>query len=363
MSERLLTYAEAIREATDVCMAQDPAVTLIGEGVPDPKGIFGTTTGLRDKYGADRVSDMPVSENGLTGILIGAALCGIRPILTHQRVDFSVLSFDQLFNNAAKWHYMFGGRSSVPLTVRLIIGQGWGQGAQHAQNLHAMFSHVPGLKVVMPATPADAKGLLIAAVRDPNPVIYIEHRWLHGISGPVPEGDAAVPIGSSRIARSGKDLTLVASSWMTVQALKVSTLLAQCKVEAEVVDLRTLSPLDADTVLGSVRKTGRLLALDLGWRHCGYAAEVLARAAESLHGSLKSAPSRLTLPDEPAPSSPALARSYYPSLRTLLTEALRTAQHPYALAPQRWPEAVRAELDKADARPADAPDLSFKGPF
>lgn len=363
MSERVITYAQAIREATDVCMAADPSVILIGEGVPDPKGIFGTTSGLREKYGADRVSDMPVSENGLTGILIGAALCGIRPILTHQRVDFSILSFDQLFNNAAKWHFMFGGRSSVPLTVRLIIGQGWGQGAQHAQNLHAVFSHMPGLKVVMPANPADAKGLLIAAVRDPNPVIFIEHRWLHGISGPVPEGDTAIPIGAARLARTGKDLTLVASSWMTVQALKVSALLACCGVEADVVDLRTLSPLDEGAVLGSVRRTGRLLALDLGWRHCGYAAEVLARTAESLHGVLKAAPRRLTLPDEPAPSSPALARSYYPSLRTLMTEALTVAQHPDAQVPERWPEAVRQELQKADAHPADVPDLSFKGPF
>lgn len=363
MSERILTYAQAVREATDVCMAADPRVVLIGEGVPDPKGIFGTTAGLHEKYGADRVSDMPVSENGLTGILIGAALCGIRPILTHQRVDFSVLSFDQLFNNAAKWYFMFGGRASVPLTVRLIIGQGWGQGAQHAQSLQAVFSHIPGLKVVMPATPADAKGLLIAAVRDPNPVIFIEHRWLHGISGPVPEGDTATPIGAARIARSGKDLTLVSSSWMTVQALKVSALLAPFKVEAEVVDLRTLSPLDADTVFGSVRMTGRLLALDLGWRHCGYAAEVLARVAESLHGTLKAAPRRLTLPDEPAPSSPALARTYYPSLRLLLTEALSAAQHPDAQTPERWPDSVRLELEKADAHPADAPDLSFKGPF
>lgn len=363
MSERTLTFAQAILEATDQCLAADPSVILIGEGVPDPKGIFGTTSGLRDKYGPSRVSDMPVSENGLTGILVGAALRGLRPILTHQRVDFSILSFDQLFNNASKWHAMFGGRASVPLTVRMIIGQGWGQGAQHAQNLHAVFSHVPGLKVVMPATPADAKGLLISAVRDPNPVVFIEHRWLHGVSGPVPEGGAAVPLGQARVARQGKDVTLVASSWMTLQALRTAGWLETMGVQAEVVDLRTLSPLDAETVLGSVRKTGRVLVMDLGWRHCGYAAEVLARIAETLHGQLRAAPARLTLPDEPAPSSPALARAYYPSARRMLGEALAAAQHPHARDESSWPEPVRAELARLEALPADVPDLSFKGPF
>ena len=174
---REIKFGEAIREAIDICMRDDKSVFIIGEGVPDPRGIFGSTLGLKEKYGGDRVLDMPLSENGMTGVCIGAALKGMRPIMTHQRMDFALLSMDEIINNAAKWHYMFGGKINIPLVVRMIIGRGWGQGAQHSQNLQALFAHIPGLNVIMPTTPYDVKGLLISSVENNNPVIFIEHRW------------------------------------------------------------------------------------------------------------------------------------------------------------------------------------------
>ena len=216
---RQLKFYEAIREATDQKMAQDPNIYLMGLGVPDPKGIFGTTSGLAEKYGPNRVMDMPTSENAMTGIAIGSAILGMRPIMTHQRVDFFILALDQLINNAAKWHYMFGGQMKVPLVIRLIIGRGWGQGPQHSQSLHSFFAHVPGLKVVMPSTPQDAKGLLISAIEDDNPVVYLEHRWLHNTFGEVSPDPTPIPIGKAKIVRPGTDITIVAASHMVLEAL------------------------------------------------------------------------------------------------------------------------------------------------
>src|SRR5438445_2013324 len=202
---RILKFHEALREAADLCLSRDPRVYLIGLGVPDPKGIFGTTLGLQQKFGAQRVLDMPTSENGITGVAIGSAIAGMRPILTHQRLDFALLAIEQMVNQAAKWHYMFGGRMKVPLVIRLILGRGWGQGPQHSQSLHAWFAHVPGLKVVMPATPHDAKGLLIASVQDNNPVVFLEYRWLHGITDHVPAEPYRVELGQARVVTSGRD--------------------------------------------------------------------------------------------------------------------------------------------------------------
>ena len=232
---RELKYFQAIHEATDLCLWRDPSVYVIGLGATDPKGIFGTTLGLEQKY-PGRVLDMPCAENGMTGIALGSALVGMRPIMLHQRIDFAVLAMEQLVNQAAKWHYMFGGGASVPMVVRLLVGRGWGQGPQHSQSLQAWFAHVPGLKVVLPSTPQDAKGLLIAAVEDNNPVVFIEHRWLHNISGPVPEGVYRVPLGKARLLRRGRDVTLAAVSHMTLEAHRAAETLAKEGIEAEVVD-------------------------------------------------------------------------------------------------------------------------------
>jgi pyruvate dehydrogenase E1 component beta subunit len=304
---RMLKFHEAVREALDLCMARDPAVYVVGLGTPDPKGIFGTTLGLREKYGDDRVLDMPTAENGMTGIALGSALGGMRPVMTHQRMDFAVLALEQIVNQAAKWHYMFAGARRCPMVIRLVVGRGWGQGPQHSQSLQAWFAHVPGLKVVMPATPHDAKGLLVAAIEDDSPVIYIEHRWLHGTFGPVPEEHYRVPIGEARVVRQGRDVTIAAVSHMVIEALQAADCLARAGIEAEVIDIRTLRPLDTSAILGSVRRTGRLLVADTGWKTGGFAAEVVALAAEQCLDRLKSPPRRLALADVPTPSTPALA--------------------------------------------------------
>jgi pyruvate dehydrogenase E1 component beta subunit len=347
---RELKFWQAIHEATDLCMGADPSVCLMGLGVPDPKGIFGTTLGLIEKYGAERVSDLPTSENGMTGVAIGAALAGMRPILTHQRLDFAVLTMEQLVNQAAKWHYMFGGRMRVPLVVRMLIGRGWGQGPQHSQSLQAWFAHVPGLKVVMPATPHDAKGLLIAAVEDDNPVMFLEHRWLYNISGPVPEGHYTVPIGKARVVREGTDVTIVAVSYMTLEAIRAAEMLARHGISAEVIDIRSLRPWDEERVLDSVRRTSHLLVADHAWKALGFSAEVLAAVAEA-GVPLKSPPRRVCLPDWPAPTSPALAAGYYPRAVDIEAAAARM----FGIDPP--------ETHEPPAIPLDVPDMSFTGPF
>jgi pyruvate dehydrogenase E1 component beta subunit len=351
---RNLKFQQAILEATDQCMARDPRVYVIGLGVTDPKGTFGTTLGLEAKYGGKRIMDMPTSENAMTGVAIGSALVGMRPIMTHQRMDFALLALDQIINNAAKWHYMFGGRMRVPLLIRLMIGRGWGQGPQHSQSLQALFGHIPGLKVVMPTTPHDAKGLLIAGVEDDNPVIYIEHRWLHGIFGPVPEEMYRVPIGRARTVREGRDVTIVATSYMTLESLRAAELLDRFGIDTEVVDVRTIKPLDSAYILASVCKTGRLVVADAAWRTFGFAAEVLALAAEEAHANLKAAPRRITFPDAPTPSTPALANQYYPRA-VQIVNAVRAM---FGL-----PDQSEEELGIQHTKPLDVPDEAFTGPF
>ncbi|MCZ7644137.1 MAG: alpha-ketoacid dehydrogenase subunit beta [Planctomycetota bacterium] len=349
---RHLTYAQAILEATDLCLGADPNVYLMGLGVPDPKGIFGTTLGLREKYGA-RVLDMPTSENGMTGVALGSAVVGMRPILTHQRVDFALLSMEQLANEAAKWHYMFGGIMKAPMVVRSIIGRGWGNGPQHSQSLQAWFAHVPGLKVVMPATPHDAKGLLIASVEDDNPVIFLEHRWLHYISGPVPEGRYTEPLGVARVLREGRDVTIAALSYMSLEAHKAARMLAERDIDAEIVDVRSLRPFDAGAVARSVEKTGRLIVADTGWEFGGFSAEIVAQMAERCFGKLKAPPRRVALPDCPTPTSAALSKHYYP-------RAIHVARAAAEMLGRQDADSLFAEETGA---PLDVPDKSFTGPF
>lgn len=353
MDNRELKYFQAVNEAIDVCMAKDAGVYIMGLGVPDPKGIFGTTLGLQEKYGSERVMDMPVSENGMTGVAIGSALAGMRPIMTHQRVDFALLAMEQIVNQAANWHYMFGGQSGIPLVIRLIIGRGWGQGAQHSQSLQALFAHIPGLKVVMPTTAYDAKGLLIASIEDNNPVIFIEHRWLHNISGYVPEGHYRVPLGKARVAREGRDLTIAATSYMTLEAIRAADMLDADGIQAEVLDIRSLRPLDDVLLLESVRKTGNLLVTDTGWTTMGFSAEILARAAEGAFHYLKNAPVRVALPDCPTPTSPALANHYYPRAVHLMAAARKMLGLKVA----------DTIFQESSPIPLDVPDKGFTGPF
>lgn len=349
---RELKYHQAIHEATDLCMAADDSVYVIGLGATDPKGVFGTTSGLERKYGSRRVMDMPCAENGMTGVVLGSALAGMRPIMVHQRIDFALLAIEQIVNQAAKWHYMFGGRTAAPLVIRLLVGRGWGQGPQHSQSLHAWFAHVPGLRVVTPSTPQDAKGLLISSVEDDNPVIFIEHRWLHNISGPVPEGMYRVPLGQARVLRSGSDVTIVAISHMALEAHRAAETLAAEGIDAEVIDPRTLRPFDEETILESVRRTGRLVVADPSWRHAGFAAEVVARVAEEVGGSLKCPPRRIALPECPTPTSPALAAHFYPAASDVVATVCQMVQG------RTWrPAAIAA------GHFCDVPDASFTGPF
>jgi pyruvate/2-oxoglutarate/acetoin dehydrogenase E1 component len=351
---RKITFAEAILEGTDQCMGEDPSTYIMGLGVPDPKGIFGTTVGLRKKYGKKRVLDMPISENAMTGVAIGSALMGMRPIMTHQRIDFMLLALDQIINNAAKWHYMFGGQKSVPLVIRLLIGQGWGQGPQHSQSLQALFAHIPGLKVVMPFSPNDAKGLLTASIKDDNPVIFIEHRWLHNLYGEVPEESFSVPIGQARIAKEGKDITIVSMSHMTLEALKAADHLAKENIDTEVIDLRSLKPLDEKTIIDSVKKTGRLIVVDGAWRFLSISSEIISIVVEKAFSSLKVSPCRITFPDFPTPTSWALANHYYPRAINIINQAQKL------LGLQQKSEEA---LGIVHTGALDVPDKSFTGPF
>ncbi|MCF7889145.1 MAG: hypothetical protein K9L78_03400 [Victivallales bacterium] len=316
---RELTYAKAINEALFQAMELDSSVICYGLGVPDPKGIFGTTTGLQNKFGCDRVFDMPLSENAMTGVAIGASLNGIRPVMKHQRLDFFLMAMDQLVNNAAKWHYMYGGnKSSVPITIRLIVGRGWGQGPTHSQCLHAWFAHIPGLKVVMPSTPMDAKGMLLSAIFDNNPVVFIEHRWLHNQLGYVPENDYRIPLDKAQVIRQGKDITIASLSYMSLEAIHAASFLEKKGISCEVVDLKSVNPIDTQTVNNSVKKTGRLLVLDIGNKSCSVASEVIARSCSLCFNSFKCAPQSIALPDIPTPTSRALTRKFYPRTEDII---------------------------------------------
>jgi len=308
---RPLNYEAAINEALHQTMAADPSVFLIGQGVKSPWYVGNTCTNLIERFGEDRVIDTPVSENAMTGAAVGAALAGMRPIVVHPRVDFLIYGLDPLVNEAANWHYMSGGKGCVPLVVWAIINRGGEQAAQHSQSLHAWFAHVPGLKVVMPSTPYDAKGLLVAAIRDDNPVVYLPDRWLNGCAGPVPEEIYDVPIGQAAVRRIGTDVTIVASSYLAVEAVKAAETLKQLGIDAEVVDLRTIKPLDRDAIVTSVKKTGRLLVVDGGWTSFGVSAEVVAVVAERAFHALKAPVLRVALPDTPAPASRSLEQAYY----------------------------------------------------
>lgn len=349
----LITFAQAIRDALAIALAKDPGVIVFGLGTDDPRGVFGTTLDLHKEFGAERVFDIPTSENAMTGIAVGAALSGLRPVLTHQRLDFALLSMDQLVNNAAKWHFMFGGKRAVPITVRMIIGRGWGQGPTHSQSLQAWFAHIPGLKVVMPATAEDAKGLLLASIFDDDPVIFLEHRWLHNTKGDVPAGDHRVPIGKARRLREGGAITIVATSYMTIEAMHAADYLAAQGIYCDLIDLRSIRPLDFEAIATSVRKTGRLLALDTGFSTGSVAADIVARVSVACWDELADAPRWLAMPDVPEATSPALSKSYHVR-----------AEHIAAAVGQMLGKTIDAgALAAQRTYPHDVPGDWFTGPF
>lgn len=313
-------YGTSILAAFEYLLGRYPEVFVIGQGLWSPWYVGNSMTDLDKKFGKDRIIDTPVSELACTGAGVGAALAGMKPIVVHPRIDFMLYAMDAVVNQAAKWSHMVGGQAHAGVTVRAIINRGGEQGAQHSQALHAWFAHIPGLRVVMPATVADARDLLIASVLSPDPVMYIDDRWLYDLEDDLP-AEVELDLGAQRprILRVGGDLTLVAAGYSVRLALQVAAELAQRGVQAEVVDLRILNPLHPDIVIESVRKTGRLLAIDGGWRTCGMAGEILACVAES---GVTARMRRITLPDAPAPTSRVLEKIYYPSLSTLTATAL-----------------------------------------
>ena len=308
---RRLSYAQAIREAHAQLLAGDPRVFILGQGLWSPWYAGTSMHDLDKEFGRERIIDSPVAENATTGAAIGAALAGMRPIVFHPRMDFMLLAADPVINQAANWSYMFAGRVSAPVVIRSVINRGGEQGAQHSQALHAMFMHVPGLKVVMPSTAHDAKGLLIAAVQDGNPVLYIDDRWLYDTTDDVPEEMYAVPIGKAAVRRRGRDVTIVATSYMAAEAVKAVATLETQGIDAELVDLRSLKPWDRDTVFASVVRTGRLVVADAGWQTAGVAAEIVAAIACEIFDALKAPAVRVCLPDVPAPVSSPSEAAYY----------------------------------------------------
>ena len=343
---RELTYWQAIAEGLVQGMERDPDVFVFGIGVDDHKGIFGTTRAAYERFGSERVFDVPNGENAMTGIAIGAAAVGKRPVYVHPRNDFMFLATDQIINLAAKWRYMYGATSRVPIVVRAIIGKGWGQGATHSQSLQALFAHFPGLHVVMPALPADAKGLTLAALRAGSPVIILEHRAPYETKGPVPEGPEPTPLGTAALVRSGRDVTIVATSLMVVEALKCAERLATLGVSVEVIDCRSLRPLDEETILASVRRTGRVIVADTSWVHYGVASEIAGLCAERAFEHLRGPVRRLGLADCPAPVSVALENAFYTTQHDLAAECLRAVG--------RAPEEIGG---------ASMEESSFKGPY
>jgi pyruvate dehydrogenase E1 component beta subunit len=348
---RVLSFGDAISEALAQEMARDPAVFVFGLDVDDHKAIQGSTRGLLERFGPARVFTTPLSEDAMTGVAIGAAIAGMRPVHVHIRMDFLMLCMNQLINMAAKARYMWGGQVKVPMVVRAMIGKSWGQGPQHSQALYSMFMHVPGLKVVAPSNAHDAKGCLIAAIRDDNPVICVEHRMLYFTDAYVPEAPFEAPLGKARVTAAGDDITIVGTSHMVVECLRARELLTEVGVSAEVVDPITLAPLDIATIAGSVRRTRRLLVVDNAWTTCGASAEILAAMAErdDLGGGI--ALRRMGFAPTTCPTTPSLERHFYPNPVSIAATAYKMARP-----------------DGADWTPSGehevlAHQLKFRGPF
>ncbi len=315
---REITYREALREALIEEMKRDESVFILGEDVAIYGGAYKVTDGLYKMFGEDRVKDTPISEAAIAGVATGAALTGMRPIAEIMYIDFSTQATDQMVNQAAKMRYMFGGKSKVPMVLRTQGGAGRGIAAHHSQSLEAWYVHMPGLYVVMPATPYDAKGLLKTSIRDDNPIVFIEHKMLYGMKGEVPEEEYLIPLGKGVIKREGEDVTIVAYSRMLHVALEAAEALEKEGVSCEVIDPRTLKPLDMDLIAGSVRKTNKAVVVSEGYRHCGMAAEIVTRIIEECFDDLDAPVKRITTPDVPIPMSPVLEEEAIPSAKKVI---------------------------------------------
>ena len=354
-----MTTAEAINDALYIAGNRDHNVLLFAEGVNDPSAIYGTTKNLHKVYGEDRMIEMPISENGLCGVAIGAAMHGKRPIIAFHRVEFALLAMEQIINNAAKMHYSSNGQHTCPIVIRMIIGRGWGQGPQHSQSLESMFACVPGLKVLMPVFPADTKGMLLSAIEDNNPVIILEHRWCHYVKGHVDEGYYLENIDRPKKVRTGNDITIVSTSFSTLEAVKASDALKQIGVGVDLFDLRVLNPLDLSEVVESFKITGRLLTVDIGHKTHGIGGEVLAQIMEASGMFAKSSPKRIGLPDHPVPSS----RGYIPGLYPDASKIVDSVCDMLNISSTVKSQCIEHLADSLSKLPVDVPDPAFTGPF
>ncbi len=345
-----LSYREAINLAMTQEMERDPDVFVYGLDVPDHKRIFGSTMGLLEKFGPERCFGTPLAEDAMTGFALGAAINGMRPIHIHIRVDFLMLAMNQIVNMISNFRYMTGGQLKIPLVIRAIIGRGWGQSAQHSKSLHSFFAHIPGLKVVMPTTPADAKGLLASSIRDENPVIFLEHRWLYDVIDEVNlDPNALLPLSKARLLRTGTDLTVVATSWMNVEALRAAEVLEKYhKISLEVIDPCTIAPLDHETIYESVNKTNHCIVADYDWLYCGFSAEVAARVSEHCFKKLKTPVTRLGFSPTPCPTTRPLENKFYSNA----VDIIRKVESIFSL--------KRADLDGEEFY---SYENKFKGPF
>ncbi|ROQ90942.1 alpha-ketoacid dehydrogenase subunit beta [Desulfosoma caldarium] len=312
------TYLQAINEALRQEMERDSNVFIMGEDVGPFGGCFGVTKGLYEQFGEKRVKDTPITESAIIGAATGAAAAGLRPVCEIMFVDFIGVALDQLFNQAAKMRYMFGGKAKIPMVLRTPQGAGIGAAAQHSQSLEAWFAHVPGLKVAMPATPYDAKGLLVTAIRDDNPVVFLEHKLLYGLEGEVPDELYSVPFGKAEVRRSGKDVTVVATAKMVHTALEAAEVLAKDGISAEVIDPRTLVPFDTATVVESVKKTHGLVVVHEAVKHAGFGAEIAAQVAEMAFDYLDGPIVRVAAPFTPVPFSPPLEQAFLPDVNDIV---------------------------------------------
>jgi pyruvate dehydrogenase E1 component beta subunit len=345
---RTLTYRDALNEAMKEEMRRDPSVFTYGIDVGDHKRIFNSTKDLAEEFGPTRCFSTQLAEDAMTGFGLGAAINGMRPVHVHMRVDFLLLGMNQLVNMIATHTYGAGGTMKVPIVIRAIIGRGWGQSYQHSKALHSWFAHVPGLKVVMPATPRDAKGMLVAAIRDDNPVVFIEHRWLYDAVGEVPDDCSGITLEGARVLRPGKDITVVGTSWMNVEAVKAAQILEKRGVSLEVIDVRSIAPFDRDTVIESVRKTGRCIVADNDWVECGFSAEVATTVYEACMGTLKAPIQRIGYAPTPCPCTRPLENEFYPNA----VDIIRAAEAQLGLPP--------SDLSAEDFY---SYENKFKGPF
>lgn len=326
---RKLSYADAIKEAIEQAMELDENVFLMGQGINDKAGMFGATADIYQKYGENRAFDTPLAETGLTGVAVGAAMAGLRPIYCHNRPDFLMLSMDQLVNHASKYNYMSGGNCPIPMVVWAVTGKGWGSAAQHSQAVQGLFMHIPGLKIVMPTTPYDAKGLMLQAIADNNPVLFLDHRQIYNQKGNVPKKMYKIPFGKGVIRKEGTDITILGISAMLPESLKAAEELEKIGITAEVLDLRSIKPFDLQLIVDSVGKTKRLIIADTGWTTGGVSAEIAAQVYQQTFRFLKAPIERIALPDLPTPAAYTLEDAYYKNAENIIKAARKLMEWNY----------------------------------